>query len=136
MQPTYIAYPTRRAPRWMVVDDDRHLLELVELMLQELFAVEVECFDSPLTALAALTAAPQDYALVLTDFQMPRMNGADFCARVLELVPTLKVYLMTGSGFFNESSARRLGFEGLLEKPFSADGLQNLLSAHVCLNQN
>jgi CheY-like chemotaxis protein len=136
MQPTGTSYPAHRAPRWMVVDDDRHLLEMIKLALQQRFEVEVECFDSPLMALTVLTKAPQDYALALTDFQMPRMNGADFRARVQELAPTLKVYLMTGSGFFTESSAQRLGFEGLLEKPFTPTALRRLLPAHASLSQN
>lgn len=117
------------APRWMVVDDDRPWLALMRVLLKCVHGVQVECFDSPRAALAALAAAPQSFELVITDLEMPEMDGTELCQQMHVLAPNLKVLLATGSGRLDESSASRLGFGGLLNKPFALAELREVRSA-------
>ncbi len=68
---------------------------------------------------AALKAsrAPGRIDLLLTDIEMPRMNGLELCRRVSAERPDIKVLLMSG-----ESSGRRLAEAGsvpFLQKPFA-----------------
>ena len=117
------------APRWMVVDDDRPWLALMRVLLQRVHGVQAECFDSPHAALAALAAAPRAFELVITDLEMPEMNGTELCQQMHALVPTLPVFLATGSGQLDASSAGRLGFGGLLNKPFDLAALREIQPA-------
>lgn len=112
--------------RWMVVDDNREILTAMRAVLEH-FHGAVECFASPQAAQAAFSAAPDAYELVITDFEMPGMDGIELCRRLHALAPAQKVFLATGSGFFTEAEARRAGFCALLNKPFPFDALRDAL---------
>ncbi len=110
--------------RWMVVDNDSQALEAVASLLKTLTEVEVCPFESATEALNAFAAAPEAFNLVVTDFDMPKMNGVDFRRHLQALAPSLKVLLITGGGFFTPEYAVRSGFCGLLHKPFSLPALK------------
>jgi len=65
--------------------------------------------------------------LVLTDMQMPEMNGIEVILQLRASAPTLPVIAMSGgdqSGDLNAlRDAKLLGAVGLLAKPFSLDTL-------------
>jgi len=112
----------------MVVDDDTHALDTVAQLLAAVSGAKVSAFASPWQALDALAAAPNSFDLIVTDFEMPGMNGSDFRRQVETLSPSTKVLLATGSGIFTDESARENGFCGLLCKPFSIGALQQTLA--------
>ena len=112
----------------MIVDDNPDLLPLMRDMLSELRGAEVESYASPLEALAAVAADPDQFELVVTDFQMPRMNGLELGRRLRVSAPALKIFLASGGGFFREEFARNAGFSGLLNKPFPLAKLRDALS--------
>jgi len=114
--------------RWMVVDDNTDTLNTVTQMLAAVSGAEISSFASPWQALDALAAAPETFALVVTDFEMPGMNGIDFRRQVEVISPATKVLLTTGSGLFTDESARENGFCGLLCKPFSIGALKQVLA--------
>jgi two-component system cell cycle sensor histidine kinase/response regulator CckA len=113
--------------RWMVVDDDVATLDTVACLLAAVSDAEICAFPSPWQALDAIAAAPEKFHLVVTDFEMPGMNGIDFRRQVQAVSPATKVLLTTGSGVFTEESARENGFCGLLCKPFSLGALRQTL---------
>ncbi len=110
--------------RWMVVDNDSQTLEAVTSLLRALTPGEICPFHSATHALTAFVARPKSFSLVVTDFDMPKMNGVDFRRHLQALVPSLKVLLVTGSGLFTVDYALRSGFCGLLRKPFSLPALK------------
>jgi len=114
--------------RWMVVDDNTDTLNTVTQMLAAVSGAEISSFASPWQALDALAAAPETFALVVTDFEMPGLNGIDFRRQVEVISPATKVLLTTGSGLFTDESARENGFCGLLCKPFSIGALKQVLA--------
>ena len=113
--------------RWMLVDDDADILSLVAALVKNLTAAEIECFNSPQAAQAAFMATPEAYELVITDFEMPDMDGVELCRQMRRISPAQKIILATGSGFFTEAAARHAGFCGLLNKPFLTDQLHEAL---------
>jgi DNA-binding NtrC family response regulator len=115
--------------RWMVVDNDTEALEAVARLLAAVSDAEILSFPSPWQALAAFVAAPEAFQLVVTDFEMPGMNGVDFRRHVQAVLPSAKVLLTTGGGMFTPESARRNGFCGLLCKPFSLGALKETLES-------
>jgi len=120
--------------RWMVVDDDTAALDTVARLLAVVGGAEISSFPSPWQALDALAAAPEKFHLVVTDFEMPGMNGIDFRRQVRAVSPSTKVLLTTGSGLFTHESARENGFCGLLCKPFSVGALKETLATVAVAN--
>ena len=117
------------AKRWMIVDDDPGSLALTREMISRLGVTRLECFTSPLQALSAFKAAPECYELVITDFQMPKMDGVELSRRMLALAPQIKILLMSGGSFVNDETAAQEGFCGFLRKPFELQTLLRTLAS-------
>jgi len=115
--------------RWMLVDDNAEVLLLLSAVIKMMAGVETECFNSPRSALAAFAATPEKYGLVITDLEMPDLDGVELCRRLLAQTPALKIFLATGNGFFTEAMAANAGFAGLLNKPFQLEKLRAALAA-------
>lgn len=113
----------------MVVDDNPDVLYFTGVLLDRITDNPVELFNSPQAALGAFFACPGKYGLVITDFEMPGLNGAELCRSLRKMVPALKVVLMTGSNVTGHSAVTDLGFRGFLPKPFTLADLKNALAA-------
>ena len=118
----------KNGARWMVVDDDTDVLDTVTQLLAAVSGAEISGFASPWQALDALATEPNGFDLVITDLEMPSMNGIDFRRHVQAIAPSAKILLATGSGLFTDESARENGFCGLLNKPFSICALKRALT--------
>ncbi len=69
--------------RILYLDDEEPLVFIVKRMLKHL-GHEPSCFSRADEALAAYSAAPDEFDLVLTDMAMPGMSGVDFATEVFE----------------------------------------------------
>ena len=78
----------------LVVDDDSEILLLIERMLGH-FQVKVDCVMSGPEALARLKT--KSYSTMITDLQMPQMDGFELARKARELFPDLNVVLFTGN---------------------------------------
>ena len=121
-------FPATTETRWMLVDDNEDILTMVSAVLENLTGAEIECYNTPQAALAAFIRSPASYELVITDFEMPDMDGVALCRRLRALKPGQKIFLATGSGFFTEAAARHAGFSALLNKPFPFSLLKQALA--------
>lgn len=108
----------------MVVDDDACIRESIGAFLELTGRLKVDLFASATAALSAIINDAGHYQFVLTDFDMPGMNGIEFCRRVLAFAPGTKVLLVTGDATIDEAQVRGLGFCGLVKKPFPLAELQ------------
>jgi two-component system, cell cycle sensor histidine kinase and response regulator CckA len=115
--------------RWMLVDDDEGALSLMRQMVLKLGVTEIECFNNAKDALSAFKAAPGSFEMVITDFQMPRMDGIELSRKLLRLDPKIKILLMTGGNLIDDGAAADKGLCGLLRKPFQFETLQHALLA-------
>jgi two-component system cell cycle response regulator len=122
-------FSSKENRRWMLVDDNAETLAMLSALVENFTTATIECHDSPQSALAAFAAAPDSYELVITDFEMPGMDGVELCRRLRALSLGQKVFLTTGSGFFSEVAACHHGFSALLNKPFPLVVLQEKLAA-------
>ena len=114
------------APRWFVVDDESSLLNLAALMLRKFSLADVRTCADPREALGHMTAAPASLELLVTDLNMPGMDGFELARRVRQFAPCAKVLLTTGSAISlpDEQSLRTQGVDLLLPKPYGYHDLQ------------
>ena len=107
----------------LVVDDEAIL---VRLMTRALLALgyQFEATTDPAVALEFMRAAPQRFALLLTDQTMPGMTGLALATTVRKIRPDLPVILMTGdSGSAPAGDIRAAGVRLILDKPMTVQAL-------------
>jgi CheY-like chemotaxis protein len=112
----------------MVVDDERALVALSEEMLAGL-GYEPVGFDSSAAALAAFRRTPEHFDLVLTDENMPGVNGTELTRELRRLHPDIPVVLM--SGYAAAQLAQRaasVGIHEVLRKPLQRRDLSEALA--------
>ncbi|MGV3625272.1 MAG: response regulator [Archangium sp.] len=81
-------------PSVLVVDDDRGVLESLELLLSD--DCDVVVSDSASRALELATRLHFD--VVVTDYRMPEMNGAEFTAALTARIkPSPYMLMLTGT---------------------------------------
>lgn len=98
----------------LVVDDQKDVLDVLTAML-EAAGAEVAPSTEPADILAAIEGDPGAWDLVVTDFDMPGMSGADLAAAVRARAPRIPVILVTAlAGIAGRSGAR---FDAVLAKP-------------------
>jgi signal transduction histidine kinase/ActR/RegA family two-component response regulator len=107
--------------RILLVDDDQAVRLLTVEMLSEL-GHTVASAESGVAALAMLSTEAE-FDLLLSDFAMPVMNGAQLAAEAMKLRPQLPVLFMTGYADTTVlKSWTELGYR-TLNKPFSSEEL-------------
>ena len=57
MIPQLSPIPHLRRSRWMVVDDNQEILNIMQLLLEQIHEGPVECFTSPRAAIEAVSTA-------------------------------------------------------------------------------
>ena len=80
----------------LVADDDALVRNLVTLMLQQDGYVVLSAADGR-EGLELSRSYPGSIDLLITDMVMPRMNGSDLCAHLLEERPGIKMLVMSGA---------------------------------------
>jgi CheY-like chemotaxis protein len=111
----------------LVVDDDKEILELISTILVG-SNYRVLIADSGSAALAKSRDSEGDIHLLLSDFQMPGMNGMDLAIQMTRDRPDLKVLLM--STFPDGMLVLNEGWHYLM-KPFIPSQLRTLISGLV-----
>ena len=103
----------------LVVDDDARVREITATMLQDLGYVVVEA-GSGGAALDQLDRL-SDVDLLMVDYAMPGMNGADVMREALARRPGLPVLFVTG--YADLGALSDVGEHRIIQKPFHEDEL-------------
>ncbi len=112
--------PTPR-PRVLVVDDERHQRDILQMILDS-EGYEAVTAGNGRQALAAL--GEREFDVVLTDLKMPDMNGIALLEQVLRQQRGMSVVLMTAHGSIDSAvEAMRKGAFDYLTKPLDRDQL-------------
>jgi PAS domain S-box-containing protein len=119
--------PRGAGERLLVVDDEPVIARVVSEQLRRL-GYEVTAVIDPEEALELVAEDPEDFDLILTDLQMPRMDGVGLAARVARLRPQLPVVLSTGNRWsIPAATARAAGIREIVDKPFQIEELAHVL---------
>ena len=104
--------------RILLVDDEKPLLEVGGKILKKM-GYQVQTEANPMRALDRITAAPEDFDLVITDMTMPAMNGIRLTRKLHKVRPNLPIILCTGySDRITPEKAKTMGIREYLQKPF------------------
>jgi PAS domain S-box-containing protein len=108
----------------LLVDDSEELLRVLSIFLERAGA-EVCVSTNPNDVLEALKENAQGWDLLVTDFDMPEMSGADLASAAKKLNPTLPIVLITALPDWRGRASRNSGrdFLAVLGKPVSAEEL-------------
>lgn len=121
----------RSKPLVLIVDDEAHILHVVALKLANAGFEVVTADDGDAGLATALEALPD---LVITDFQMPTMDGITMCQRLLQDARTADtpVIMLTARG----ANLRAEEMQGtnileMISKPFSPRELLGRVAYHL-----
>ena len=107
--------------RVLIVDDDRSMCELIEADLKTR-GIGSEWRTSADEALRAMKEGHFD--VILTDLQMPGLNGLALCERIVSNRPDIPVVVMTAFGSLETAvAAIRVGAYDFVSKPVELDML-------------
>jgi two-component system, LuxR family, response regulator FixJ len=108
-----------------VADDDEWVADSLKSLL-ETFGYDVQCYNSGADLLADDRRCAA--GCVIIDQHMPRMNGLDLVDRLQKEGVRVPMILISGRlDTKTKERAARLGITSVLEKPFAADRLVDLI---------
>jgi CheY-like chemotaxis protein len=104
----------------LFVDDQPDILETLEAQFEEKYSV----FTASTGAEAIKIKKQENIHLIITDLQMPEMDGIELLTKVKAEDPFTFFIAMTGHwGFYELIRCREAGFDDYLTKPFENDVL-------------
>lgn len=121
------ALPAGNGEHVLYVDDDQPMLVMVEALLRRL-GYRVTTAERPRDALERVRAEPRAFDLVVTDYNMPELNGIELTALLAAVRPDLPVVI--SSGFVSDelrSAALAAGVRALLQKEYTLEQLPALV---------
>ena len=114
----------------VVVEDDINMRKSLEIALGEYEDLKIKSYKS---AVEALKKIDENTDLVITDINMPGMDGIEF---IKELNGKFDVIIMTGNATLNKAiESMRLGVKDFLTKPFDAETLYQAIKRTQILKQ-
>ncbi|NLD38953.1 MAG: response regulator [Desulfatiglans sp.] len=128
-----IGRPNLAQKNALVVDDDEVILKSLSGWLEYRDWNVVTACDG--TEAFKIMTRKNDFDLVLTDYNMPRMNGLVLAEKIKDINPLIRVILVTGTcSSILEREINIIYIDDVLHKPFSLDELDNVLDE--CITRN
>ena len=117
--------------RVLIVDDEPSVTMTLASALEKLGDAYV--IDTTNTSNDVLPRLKQaNYALMITDYKMPGMNGIDLAQAVQNISPQTRIILMTAYGSVKVTeTAKNLRFDGYLDKPFTVAQIREMVAETI-----
>ena len=115
----------------LVVDDSKLIRSIIRNNLEQLKIKSADIYEAMdgtigMRYLANLT----EHDLIITDLEMPKMNGLEFVQRVKTNKKLEKIKIVACSSALNEGNVAtlsRFGVRDLVRKPFDAEGFMTAI---------
>lgn len=109
----------------VVIDDDANLLQLTNEILKQ-NEYKTHAFTNAKDAIEFVKSNPFD--LILTDIQMPNMDGFEF---VKQITPTISqpIIAITGRTDIDDSDYIKAGFKAIIRKPYVPKNLLKVIDS-------
>ena len=114
----------------VLVDDEFSYIDLLQQLLGEHLDRPVHGYTKPADALRALPSL--NVGIIVTDYQMPDINGLQFIAGVQKINPTIPVVMITAYNmtFTDRELAAVPSLKAIVRKPFKWTALAAELVKH------
>jgi len=121
---------TRDLPKVLFVDDEPSILRAFALTLRK-DPIQVTTVSHPVEALAQIAA--HDFAVVASDYRMPRMDGLTFLATCQAMAPFTRRILISGCCDLDiaRQAVNSVGIDRIVLKPFGAEELREAVLSSV-----
>jgi DNA-binding NtrC family response regulator len=112
--------------RILVVDDDQDVLEMADFFFSKA-GLDVHCAESGEMAFAKILNT--SFSAIITDYNMPGMNGVELAEKVREIAPSIPVFLTTGRPSQEiYDLAAQAGIRTIFPKPLHLEKLLDLVN--------
>lgn len=111
--------------KFLILDDEETILQLISQFLAEHNAICDFAYDGKQGFEKNMQTR---YDFIITDIQMPNMNGIDFIRAIREIDPVIPILII--SGIPQQEIIQKAidtGANGFIKKPFEYDDLINLI---------
>ena len=113
----------------LVAEDEPFARKLTLATLQRIGIRKVTAVPDGTEALKAITAAREPFHLIVSDWNMPGINGLELLRLVREHHPQMPFLMLTGQADQElVLAARAARVNGYIVKPFSADQLKTKIA--------
>ena len=111
-----------------IVDDELDITELFrEAICDSIDGISVVTFNDPVIALEHFTNNKKDYALFISDFRMPGINGLELLKRIKSSSPNVRTIIMSAFDIEFDELCRAYSDAGIvdssIEKPVTIAAL-------------
>lgn len=117
----------RHALEIAVIDDDEMIRVLIADILGRIDGT-ILCFNNASHALEYINADVPD--ILISDIDMPEKSGLQLLYKVKKEFPN-KIFISMSGNHYHEKSARDLGSDAFLKKPFSPSDLLRMVQSFV-----
>lgn len=109
-----------------IVDDDPGTTIFFHEALRSIPGIQISTFTDPISALEHFQANDCAYALVISDYKMPGLNGLELLKKIKDSNHFVRTILTTAfeidDNLFEECTEKRI-IDGCLQKPISVPQL-------------
>ena len=114
----------------LVVDDEHDIVNLfTELLKSKNY--DVFGFTNPLKALEDYKKNYDQYGMVITDIQMPEMNGFDLVKNIKKINTTISIILMSAYADIDYSQLNDITINEVIQKPIKIMKLLSTVEKHL-----
>lgn len=113
----------------LIVDDDQNILNMFKRILRSHEFQKIELCSSAEEALRKIVQ--QEFAIVVSDYQMPEMNGIDLLEQVRKISPSTIRIILTGcieDAKIAREAINRAGVYRFLSKPWKIEELIDIFA--------
>jgi len=101
----------------MVIDDNAAVADTLTAMLEDIGAEVAQCIN-PHDAIEAIKSTPDAWDIIITDFDMPGMNGKELAHEIRSIRNNLPILLITAWPRLGNIRQNEIDlFDGFLQKP-------------------
>ncbi|HEY8923177.1 MAG TPA: ATP-binding protein [Polyangia bacterium] len=112
--------------------DDEPMLNRSASRGLERSGYRVSAHSDPRRALEDLRRRPGDFALVITDMNMPNLSGLEVARAVRQLRPDLPILLLSGNiGEEVRAAAAEIGIDHVIQKPWTLEDLADAVKRQL-----
>jgi CheY-like chemotaxis protein len=129
---TKIRYESGQCKTILLIDDEEMVIDISEMMLKKLGYKVLKARNGH-EGLQLFETNKTKIDLIISDLDMPKMNGKEVLDKLRDIDPHIKVMLSSGALIdTDERSVLNEGFNGFLKKPYSMTTLSEKMSEAFC----